>query len=159
MPQSVLDQIDAEIATLQRIVPFPTGNLGFGSDLSCLTDLTPDALELDGADVRLLGEAAIRRLTTTRGMLADDPDYGIDVRTYMNRGTTVRELRDLASVVTSELRKDDRFDDIDVQVSQPSLVELAFRIRITPADERLHAFTLTFALVNGQLTVEALGVP
>ena len=157
MAKSVLDQIDREIAQLQRLVPTPTGDLGFGSDLSCVSDLTEDAAEVDGHSVRALGEAVIRRLTTARGTLADDPDYGIDLLQHLNRGTTRRELQDLGSEITLELQKDDRLDDITVDVTQPSQNVLDFRVRLTPADARLHPFTLTFAIVNGQLAVESMG--
>lgn len=157
MPQSVLDQIDRELAQLSKLVPTPAGNLAFGADLSCVSDLTMDAAEVAGGSVQGLGEAMIRRLTTARGLLADDPDYGIDLLLYLNRGTTARELRDLAGLVTLELQKDDRVDDISVEVSQPSPAQLDFRVRVTPADARLHPFSLTFAVTSGALTVESLG--
>lgn len=157
MSQTVLDAIDADIAELARLVPQPAPELAFGSDLSCVTDLTPDAAELDPADRRGIGEATIRRLTTARRVLVDDPDYGIDVRSFLNTATSATELRDIAGQIRVESLKDDRIDDIDVTVTQPRPEALVIALRITPLDPRQHPFALTFGVTSGALTLESIG--
>jgi hypothetical protein len=159
MSQIVLDAIDAELRTLVRIVPARAADapLGFGRDLSCVVDVTADMAEVDPASPVGIGQAAIRRLITPRGTLADDPGYGIDVRGYCNRGVTAQELRELGGLVRLELTKDDRIADVSVAVTTPSAGALHIDARITPADPDLTPFALIFSLQSGALTVEAIG--
>lgn len=153
----VLDAIDAEIAALAREVPTPTGDLGYGRDLSCVTGLSPDLAEVDPQSPRAIGQAVLRRITTRRGALPDDPSYGVDVRAYANRGTTRTERLELAGVVRLEAAKDDRVEDLVVEVTEPEPHTLDVTITITPADPRIRPFRLVFAVTPETLTVEELG--
>jgi hypothetical protein len=155
--QQVTDYIAAETAKLVRLVPAPTGELGYGRDLSCLTDVTEALEEVDPASYAGIGQALFRRLITPRGALPDDPDYGFDVQGALNRGTTTAELRALEVQIRLETLKDDRVEDALVTVTIPALNELRILIMVTPADPSLTSFSLTFAVINGQLTLEQLG--
>lgn len=157
MSRIVLDAIDAEIALLAREISTPSGELGYGTDLSCVSDLAEDLAEVDPFSTRAIGEAALRRLTTARGTLPDDPDYGLDVRSYANRGVALQELRDLAGLTQAELLKDDRLVDAAVTVTQPGQGELSVDVMLTPADARLAPFALIFAVSGGLIVVEAIG--
>lgn len=157
MSQTVRDAIAAELEGLARLVPTPTGELGYGRDLSCVEDITETLDEVDPFSVRGIGEAQIRRLTTPRGSLPDDPDYGLDVRSYANRGVPQSELRDLAGQIRSECLKDDRLDAVQVTVTMPAPSSLRIAITNTPVDVSLGQFSLVLAVASGTVLVEALG--
>jgi hypothetical protein len=152
-PPPVADLVDLS----DRGVPIPTGELGYGADLSCVLDLSEDLTEVDPFSVRAIGEATVRRLLTARGSLPDHRDYGLDVRGMCNRGVPVAELRDLGGQVRNEISKDDRIESAAVTVTSQAGGQLDFAVRITPAVIGLTPFSLTFAVVSGQLTVEAIG--
>jgi hypothetical protein len=156
--QASLDAQLAELAERGRLVPQPGAELGYGSDLSCVSDLTEDLAEVDPLSLRAIGEAAIRRLTTPRGSLPDDRDYGLDVRRYCNRATGAPELRELAGRCALELAKDDRIDSATVTATQdPLSYSLTLSVVISPASPTLNPFTLTFAVTSGSAVLEALG--
>lgn len=146
-----------ELAKLQRLVPTPTGSLGFGTDLSCTTDLTETMEEVDPNSTRGIGEAALRRLTTPRGELQDDLEYGIDVRSFLNRGTSAGDIQGLQGLVRQELLKDDRVLGAVVLITYASKT-LSVDCRLEAADPKLGAFKLTFAIASsGAITVQELG--
>lgn len=158
MNDTVAASIAAQLAELERLVPAPPAALGYGGDLSCVADLTPELAEVDPLTTRAIGEAVVRRLTTPRGTLPDDPDYGLDVRVYANRGTTLAELAELGGRCALELGKDDRIDEAAVAVVHaPAERSLAITVRITPASPTLNPFTLTFAATTGAAVLEELG--
>jgi hypothetical protein len=55
-----------------------------------------------------LAEAIARRLVTTRGTLIDDPDYGFDLRGYVNDDIDARGLALIGAGVEAECLKDER---------------------------------------------------
>jgi hypothetical protein len=156
--ETVGTSIDTQIAELVRLVPQPREPLGYGSDLSCVSDLTVDLDEVDPFSMQAIGEAAIRRLTTARAALLDDRDYGIDVRAYCNRGTTLAELAELGGRCALELAKDDRIESARVTVTRDANGSaLSISVVITAADPTLAPFTLTFAVTSGAAVLEAIG--
>jgi hypothetical protein len=158
MSAVVLDAIARELALLKREVETPTGPLGYGLDLSCVSDVTPELAEVDPFSPVGIAEAVIRRLTTPRGGLVDDPDYGLDLRGYCNRGTTLDELRDLAGQCRSEVTKDDRIEEALFTITTPTRSELNVSARITPADPSLELFSFTFTIpASGAAMLEAIG--
>lgn len=152
----VLDQIAADAATLTRLVSAPTGNLGYGRDLSCVTDVTDAMDEVDPFSTQGISESIARRLSTPRGALADDPNYGYDLRGFCNRGVTAMQLREVSGAVYAEVKKDDRVNSAIVTVTQPSQRALSVALRITPEDPALNAFNLVLAVTDGAVLVEAL---
>ena len=156
MSKTVLDAIDAELASLTPVTP-RTGALGFGTDLACVTDLSASLDEVDPLSPVGIGEAALRRLMTPRGGLLDDPDYGIDVRSFCSRGVAVDELRDLAGTIKLELVKDDRIETVLVGVTMPAPSTLRISILITAALPALTPFSLIFVATPETLTVEVIG--
>jgi hypothetical protein len=154
---AIADRIAEELATLTRVTPTPTAPFGYGSDLSCIEDLTDDMEELDPFSVRGIGEAVIRRLITQRGTLQDDPEYGHDVREYLNRGMTTADIGDAQTTIRNEIAKDDRVADSSVTLRLETLTSLTVSIVLTPADPNITPFALTFAVTDGAVVVEALG--
>lgn len=79
---------------------------GLGQDIDCFDDLNPQMRMVGG--FANLGQALAHRLTTPRGTLADDPDYGTDTRMYLNAALPPTALAQLRGQVQAECRKDER---------------------------------------------------
>jgi hypothetical protein len=159
MSSIVKEAIAAELAKLTREVPAPTEPLGYGRDLSCTDDVTDDLAEVDEFSYQGIGEAVVRRLTCPRGQLPDDPDYGLDIRSYCNRGVTANELRLLEPQISLELDKDDRIASSTVAVTTSDAGRtLGLTIEIVPADPDLVVFTLTLAVTDRTVILEALNL-
>jgi hypothetical protein len=155
MSQIVLDAIAADLATLTREVPTPAEPFGYGTDLRCTTDVTANLDEVDPFSPVAIVEALIRRLTTPRGRLPDDPEYGLDVTAMVNRGITQSELRDIQTQIRNESSKDDRVDDVAVTVTMLAYNSARIQMMIAPADAQ-RPFSATLAVTDGQLLMEAL---
>lgn len=160
MSAIVKTAIAGELVRLTREVPAPTGALGYGRDLSCTDDVTDDLAEVDPFSYQGIAEAVIRRLTCPRGGLPDDPDYGLDLRAYCNRGVTLDELRLLEAQIVGELGKDDRIDGstVVVSVGGEGYRTLTVAVTIVPADPALVDFTLTLAVTDRAVILEALNL-
>ena len=78
----------------------------YGTTVSCVSDLAAPARLVSG--LRVVGEAIARRLLTPAGGLIDDPEYGLDLRQYVNGDLTRADLARLASEIETEARKDQR---------------------------------------------------
>ena len=84
-------------------------------DLSGVLDIQDTAIEASG--YLAFAQSLARRLITKRGTLIDDPNYGIDVRDWLNLETTPKNARLLSAQAASELRKDDRVVSATVTVT------------------------------------------
>lgn len=158
MNATVQSAIDEGLAVLTPLVRAPVAPLGYGSDLSCAEDLTETMEELAGDNVLVLGQALLRRLDTPRGSLVDDQDLGLDVRGYLNSGTTDRELRALEGAIGIEWRKDDRVRVADVTAAlADDGSEMTIRGRVTPADPTKAPFTITLAATDLGVLLKELG--
>lgn len=89
-----------------------------GTAVSCTDDLDPLARVIEGEDVLI--ESFYRRLTTPRGSLITDPDYGTDVRSMLQQGITAADLGAIEGRIRSELEKDERAEGVEVSVSPSS---------------------------------------
>ena len=98
-----------------------------------------------------------RRFCTPRGQLQDDKEYGLDLRSYCNRGTHVSALRDLEGQIQSEATKDDRIDTCTAEVTFTDSIRTGMDVNlvITPVDARLGEFSLTLAVTSGEVQFEA----
>lgn len=86
----------------------------FGRDISCTTSLRTGRY---ATGVRLVAEAAYRRLTTPRGMLHGDEDeknYGIDLLDLIGSIQTKSDEAAMPGRIAGELRKDERILAVDV---------------------------------------------
>lgn len=114
---TVLEMMTAEILTLGVVDRVAPTTLGYGNDLSCVTDLTATMEEVDPDSGAGVAEMTIRRVTTPRGMVIDDLSWGIDLRGYLNHGTTALELSNMESSVRTEVERDDRIVTAPVTVA------------------------------------------
>ncbi|MBA3841093.1 MAG: hypothetical protein H0X39_00460 [Actinobacteria bacterium] len=149
------DALAISMAELTQSVTPSTGELGYGTDLACVTDLSADLAEVDPLSPSAIGQALVRRLSTARGTLIDDPNYGLDVRGFCNHGVPVKDLRDIGGAIRLELVKDDRVQDVTVTVTQPYQTGLKVVIVVVPAVIGLAPFDLTFAIADGVIVPES----
>lgn len=157
MSQSVKDAIAAELALLVQVVDFPVSPFGYGTDISCESDIDPDAVDVDGATTLALAQAIARRLDTPRGSLPDDKNYGIDVRSYCNRGVTDNEIQSLAGQIRGEVLKDDRVDALTVTVSPSTTgTTLSIVLAVRPVDAAIGGFTLTLAASSAAVLLQEI---
>lgn len=78
----------------------------FGTDISCVDDIDPMFGLVSGETA--LAQAILRRLSTPRGGLLDDPDYGYDVRALLcDEVTSTRRIAAKAAIA-NEVEKDER---------------------------------------------------
>lgn len=108
------DILTARIALLpvaDRVVPT---QLAYGTDLSCVSDLTPTMEEVTPNSGRAVSQISLRRVSTPRGSVRDGKSWGIDVRSYLSRGVTADALRVLEATIRSEIGKDSRIARTDV---------------------------------------------
>jgi hypothetical protein len=138
------DFIAAQLALLPIVDRVAPQQLGYGTDLSCVTDITPQADEVSQESPRAIGEALARRFISPRTSVLDDNAYGLDLRARLNAGQTRAQLTALRSQIRVECLKDDRVSDADVTVTFVlSPLRMSVAIAVTPhaSDDE---FSLTF---------------
>lgn len=142
------------------IVPIPAGDLGYGRDLSCTSDLTPNMDEVDENSPEAVSEALYRRITTQHGALSylgEDPDYGRDVIAFLSADMDKIEIMAQQDLLAAECLKDDRVKSCQCTITYLGTDEsgsAAFDISI---DGELHTgrtYSLTETLTSGAKLVE-----
>lgn len=119
----------------------------FGTDLSCLTDLTSTMSTTSGR--RLVGEAIARRLQTPRGRLLKHPNYGFDLAGAINDDLAQADIAAIGSSVEAECLKDERVIAASVVSTFVGGV-LTVAITLTDADG---PFVLVFAASSASVTL------
>jgi len=104
---------------------------GFGIDLDCAEDLTPDMRLVTGP--RLLAQALVRRLNTPRSGLIDDPNYGFDLRSLLSKGQTVAQRATIPGLVQAEVLKDERVASAEIQILTFTPIAMVLTIRVGTA--------------------------
>ncbi len=122
----------------------------YGTDVSCITDIDPTFNKVSGRI--LLGQSLVRRLTTYRGALIDDGDYGTDVTEWINESVGPRDVRRLQMLIDAELTKDER---IVSATSELSFVNGVLSLSVQLVDGE-GPFTLTSDI--SAIGVESLSV-
>lgn len=128
----------------------------FGVDTSCTNALRPGQ-RVSG--VRLVAEAAYRRLTTPRGMLRggeDEANYGFDLLETIGSVTTKSQAASIGGRIRNELLKDERIETVNVEVvvmtnGPSSMLDVTIE-----AVTREGPFTLVLAV--GELSVDLLDI-
>lgn len=143
--------IAAGIAALVRAATTPTVALGYGRDLKCIDDLTTTLQEVGG--IELLGQDLFHRITTARGTLVGDKDYGTDARDFCSGALTDRDLASIGTRLELECLKDDRVASLVVEATATAPGELSITLSVTPEDSTLRVFDLTLALTSESATL------
>jgi hypothetical protein len=138
--------IESEVALLSPLVAVPVAPFGYGTDLWCELDLDANLTELDPNSTLCLAQALLHRLSTRRGDLPDDLEYGRDLRELLSKGLTAGGLRAEASQYAGECTKDDRIESASLTITQVSLKELNVEIRAVARDPAIGEFSLTLAV-------------
>lgn len=89
--------------------------MSLGTSISCITDLDQNFALVSGRTA--LGQAVARRLITPRGRLLNDPDYGFDLRQYLNDDLGPGDPARIASGIEQEALKDERVLTASAQVT------------------------------------------
>jgi phage baseplate assembly protein W len=111
------EHIATQVAELVPYHSEPVSPFGWGSDLDCADDLAFNMAELTKDNMLLVVQSCYRRLTTRRGTLDYDPDYGIDVLHLLNAGLTRTDLIRIQGQVVCELSKDDRLETVECRAT------------------------------------------
>ena len=88
----------------------------FGREISCTTELRSGRFV---TGVRLVAEAAYRRLTTPRGMLRggeDEANYGFDLSAYVGSVSVSAAEASLPARIRAELLKDQRIESVETSI-------------------------------------------
>ena len=128
----------------------------FGRESSCTDSLKPGRFV---SGVRVVAEAAYRRLTTPRGTLRGgehEADYGLDLTEMIGSASTKATAASLPGRIKSELTKDERINAVEVQVTRSTDGPAETYIIKILGDTDEGPFDLQ--LLVGAVTVELLGI-
>ena len=124
----------------------------YGRDTHCTNRLRPGRV-VEG--VELVGQALYRRLTTRRGTLLDDPNYGIHLLELLGSSVSDDVRASYPGRIRNECAKEPRVDSVTVSITETVegaglTWEVAIDVLTTEGD--------TFDLVVGvsDVTVELL---
>lgn len=120
----------------------------FGRDTSCTDRLRPGRVV---SGKRLVAEAVYRRLTTTRGTLLYDPNYGLALVDLLGAEITPNQEAALPSRIKNELMKDGRIEDVRVSLSKSGAaytVEIEVECAAGPFDLVLSVSDLTTEILR-----------
>ena len=121
-----------------------------GADLSCWPGMDPSGAYVSG-NVALC-QALARRLTTPRGGLWYAPNYGTDVRAWLNEAITPDILSRLKRAVEGECAADERVQTVNADVTGNSQQQ-SLTIHITGTTQ---AGPFIFVLAFTSVTVTLL---
>lgn len=150
-------------AALPAIPPAPSASvyqLGASSLAGVEGDFGSDVLvfpSFDGnltlvEDGRVIAEAVARRLSTKRGTMPFHPDYGLDLRDYLNEAVTPDVLYRLKAAVELECEQDERVQSATATITY-SLATQQLRVAIEVVT---NTENLRFVLSVSQVSVELL---
>jgi hypothetical protein len=123
----------------------------FGADVSTYPDLDP-TFGWRSDSSRMLAEAVARRLETPTGRLPYDPEYGLDLRQFLNDDIGARERFVIAARVLAEIEKDERMRSAEVSVHQDVAAQtLTLDIAIQPLDAAEFRLTLGISSVGASV--------
>jgi phage baseplate assembly protein W len=120
---------------------------GLGRDISAMPDL--DFGYKSGFEN--LRERLLRRLTTPRGSLYYDPDYGMDVRLLLNEGMSAENQYEFAVLIAAELEKDEAVFQALVFFAVLDQTRVRIRSEVLTSDD-----TVNFILDLDRVTSEVL---
>lgn len=173
-----IEGLDAEVATFQGLFsatwttlaeelpvmptiprlhwgPGPRGGArsSLGVDLDSVFDITPHFKLVEG--LPNLGRALARRLSTPRGALSYDLDYGLDLRQYLHADVTSAAVANLAAAVAAECEKDRRVRQARVALAyDPALRRLRVTVRGTSVEG---PFELILSANDNAITIDSIG--
>lgn len=101
-----------------------------------------------------LARQIIRRLSTPRGSLFYDPDYGMDIKLFLNTNLNPSKLMKLEMDIKNECESDPRVDEAEVSIKyNPSTLSLEIEISLVTIDG-----SFTLILNVSSLNIELLNI-
>jgi phage baseplate assembly protein W len=119
-----------------------------GTDISCVTSLDPACKEVTGRLCLL--QALARRLSTPRGRLINDPNYGFDLTQYINDDVSPLDLARIKAGAEAECLKDDRVLGVDITLTLSLAGVLLVAIVVTDIEG---AFTSVLSVTDVDVTI------
>ncbi len=127
----------------------PINPTDFGTTLSLTFDL--DAMGATVSGLTALAQALIRRITTPRGRLLNDPNYGYDIAGELEDDVTTQQVAAIGANVDAEFLKDQRVFSSVTTVTLQTDGQLDVASQVQSA---LGPFSLVFSLSpSGILTI------
>jgi phage baseplate assembly protein W len=118
-----------------------------GTDVTLVSDLAPVWGVSDG--FTNLAAAIARRLDTERGSLFYAPDYGMDLKAYLNQDMSEADMSALQGAIASEIEKDPRVNSCTAVVTRGSLdVAMGIETDDGPFDLVVRPTDLTIELLK-----------
>lgn len=91
-----------------------TKDLGLGTDWAIENDLEERIRLVTGREN--LSLAVVRRLSTPRGGLFYDPDYGLDLRLWLSADFSLSDIQTMGAQIEDEVGKDERIQSVRATV-------------------------------------------
>lgn len=126
----------------------------FGFDLSCVDDLEEEC-RATSDPWTILAQALVRRWSTPRGMLLDDPDYGTDLAEYVNEDVDELALVRIRAEVRAEALKDERV--VDCTITESTFDRESRRLTLAMSIEAAEG-SLTLRVAVSDVSVSLLSV-
>lgn len=139
------------VSTVPQFITSAGAQRSWGSDVLVFPGLDPTLTLVDSG--RVVAEALARRLSTPRGSMPFHPDYGLDLRAYLNEAMTDAKLYQLRAGVELECEQDERVLTADVKAT---FVQSTFSLRVQVNATLNTGNELRFVLNVSQVTVELL---
>ena len=134
------------VSNLADLPDLGTDGAWFGGDIDARIGLT--------SGLTLLGQDLVARLSTPRGGLWYDEDYGYDLSGLLNDDTSPARILEIQHNVEEEVRKDERVEDCRARVSfNAAASALHVSLHVTIAEG-----AFDFVLAASAVTVELLQI-
>jgi hypothetical protein len=130
----------------------------YGTDVSTVPSLDVGWKLTHGQTV--LAQRLLRRFTTPRGFLRWYPNDGLDLRSFLSKGMTNRDVAALKGLLEKEGKKDEQVDDCTAIVSWDQAAEtLNMSISVAPSLGPTFTFTATATSLDVTLISVGLSSP
>lgn len=130
-----------------------TEPVDFGFDILALPDL--DVSFTPRRDVAMLADAFARRLFTPRGRLWAHPNYGFDVRDYLNDTMTRDTLQQIKAGCEAQAEQDERFFATSTRVAYDARREALYIQILLQTEAGPFSLVMNVTSLTADIVVEA----
>ena len=134
----------------------PVDLAGYGRDIYCYDDMRETAQEVEGLNV--VAQNVYRRLITDRGSLMGCPDYGLDIRSFLNKGLDPTTLLAIPALVELEIKKELRVQTANVTTLSHTSSSLSMQVFVEAVLEtgEVGQFSLTCNVTKAGVEIAGL---